>query len=182
MKKSFILMTSLILFACAPVLNRDLMKEGQLNPPLDQFRTNPDAYKGQLFILGGVIVETRFVQKGSQIEVLSVPLDSHGYLTDTEHAGGRFLAIYQREKGLLDPVVYKNGRDVTLAGVFLDVEKRKIDDMEYVYPLFEIRQVHLWEEQYDYNIYPYYPYNYYANPYWYRPYWGPWPPPPGWWW
>ena len=78
--------------------------------------------------------------------------------------------------------MYKKGRDITLAGIFLESRKGKIDDMEYVYPVFEIRQIYLWDEQpnYNYNLYPY-PYGYYANPYWYHPYWGPWPPPPGWW-
>lgn len=182
MKKFIVLALSLLTFACAPVLNRDLMKEGSSNPSLSELRANPEAYKGKLFILGGEIVETRFVQDGSQVEVFSIPVDSRGYLRDTDSSKGRFLAVYPRDKGLLDPVVYKKGRGVTLAGVFLETRKSKIDEMEYLYPVFEIRQIYLWDEQWDYAGYPYYP-NYYANPYWYNPYWGPWgPPPPGWWW
>lgn len=186
MKKiSFLItaMASLILFSCAPVLNRQIMKEGERNVSLDEIRSNPDPYLGKLFILGGIIVETRFTQQGSQIEVLSVPVDSYGYLKEAERTMGRFLVIYPREKGLLDPVVYKKGRTVTLAGSFLGDRKGKLDDMEYTYPVFEIRQIYLWEEPQDYRLYPYpyYPYNFYPGPYWYNPYWGPWPPPPGWW-
>ena len=181
MKKLGVALLSLILFACAPVLNRELMKQGDRNVSLDQLRGNPDAYKGRLYILGGVIVDSRFVQTGSQLEVLSMPVDSSGYLGETASSGGRFLAVYPREKGLLDPMVYKKGREVTLAGTFVEARKSKIDDMDYIYPVFEIREVHLWEEERDYSAYPYYPYNYYTNPYWYNPYWGPWPPPPGWW-
>ncbi len=181
MKKLSFGLLCLILFACAPVLNKELMKEGERNVSLDQLRANPDPYKGKLYILGGVIVETRFVQNGSQLEVLSLPVDSSGDLDDSAHGRGRFLAVYPRENGLLDPMVYKKGREVTLAGTFLEARKSKIDDMEYVYPAFEIRQVHLWEERRDY-AYPFYPYPYYSAPYWYNPYWGPWPPPPGWWW
>ncbi len=185
MKKTFLFSLCLILFACAPVLNRELMREGQRNPSLGALTANPDAYKGKLFILGGVIVETKFVQNGSQVEVLALPVDARGYLEDGERAVGRFLAIYPREKGLLDPVIFKKGRDVTLAGQFVEARKSKIDDMEYLYPVFEIRQIHLWEEQDYYAPYPfaYYPYQYYPDPYWYHPYWGPgpWPPPPGWW-
>jgi outer membrane lipoprotein len=183
MKKLVFLLLSLILFACAPVLNRELMKEGDRNVPLDQLRGNPEAYKGRLYILGGVIVDSRFIQSGSQLEVLYLPVDSSGYLTGTDRSRGRFLAVYPSEKGLLDPMVYKKGREVTLAGSFVEARKSKIDDMDYVYPVFEIREVHLWEEQRDYYAYPYYPYSYYVNPYpyWYNPYWGPWPPPPGWW-
>jgi outer membrane lipoprotein len=181
MKKQAIIVLSLILFACAPVLDRTLMKEGDRNVPLDQLRGNPEAYKGRLYVLGGVIVDAKFVSSGSQLEVLAVPVDSSGYPAETTRSGGRILALYPREKGLLDPMVYKKGREVTLAGTFVEARKGKIDDMDYVYPLFEIRDIHLWEEERDYAMYPFYPYNYYAYPSWYYPYWGPWPPPPGWW-
>ena len=177
----FIVSASLLLFSCAPVLNRTLMREGERNIAFDLLREAPDAYKGRLFILGGLIVETRFTDNGSQMEVLSVPVDSYGYLKETERSQGRFLAIYPRDKGLLDPLVYKQGREVTLAGEFLETRKGKIDDMEYVYPVFEVKQIYLWEEQKEYYAYPYNPYYYYPYPYWYNPYWGPWPPPPGWW-
>lgn len=169
---------SLLLASCAPVLDRQLMREGQRDVSFDELRSNPDAYKGRLYILGGLIAETRFMEQGSQLEVLAVPVDSFGYLKEHERSNGRFLAVLSKSKALLDPLVYKKGREVALAGEFLEIRKGKIDEMAYEYPVFEIRQIHLFEEQQYYNMYayPYYPY-----PYWYSPYWGPWPPPPGWW-
>ncbi len=175
---------SLLTVSCAPVLDRQLMEEGQRNVSFDELRANPDVYTGKLYILGGLIVETRFTEPGSQLEVLAVPVDSHGYLEESERSGGRFLAFYPKDKALLDPVIYKKGREIALAGVFREIRKGKLDDMEYDYPVFEIRQIHLFEDQtqYYYNRYPYpYYYPYYPYPYWYNPYWGPWPPPPGWW-
>ena len=172
---------SLLLVSCAPVLNREFMREGQRNISFDELRANPDVYKGRLYVLGGLIAETRFTEKGSQLEVLSVPVDSSGYLMENERSNGRFLAVYPKDKGLLDPIVYKKGREVTLAGEFREIRKGRIDEMEYDYPVFEIRQIHLFEEQQYYNRYPYPYYPYYPNPYWYDPYGGPWPPPPGWW-
>ena len=173
-------MASLLFASCAPVLDRQLMREGQRNVSFDELRSNPDAYKGRLYILGGLIAEARFTEQGSQLEVLAVPVDSHGYLEEHERSSGRFLAVLSRSKALLDPIVYKRGREVTLAGEFREIWKGKIDEMEYEYPVFEIRQIHLFEEHY-YNTYPYPYYPYYPYPYWYNPYWGPWPPPPGWW-
>lgn len=183
MKKLLVIPLFLILFSCAPVLNRDLMEEAMRNVPLSQIRANPGTYKGKLFVLGGVIVETRLTEKGSLLEVLALPVDSGGRIEDTERAMGRFLALYPAEKGILDPMVYKKGRYVTLAGDFVENRTKKIDELEYVYPLFQARQVHLWEEERAYAGYPYsyYPYSYYPYPYWYHPYWSPWPPPPGWW-
>lgn len=186
MKSVLVLAATLILFSCAPVLDRELMKEGQRNVSLNELRANPDAYKGKLFILGGVIVETRLTANGSELEILSKPVDKYGVPRDTQRTMGRFLAVYPRDKGLLDPVVYKEGREVTLAGDFVDARKGKIGDYEYVYPVFEIRQIHLYEEEPNYAFYPYpYPYSYYPygfyDPYWYNPYWAPWRRPPGWW-
>lgn len=186
MKKITLLATvvlPVILFSCAPVLNRQLMKEGERNVSLGELRRNPEPNVGKLFVLGGIIVETRLTQNGSQIELLSVPVDSSGYLKESERTMGRCIIIYPRERGLLDPVVYKKGRTVTFAGTFLGNRKGKLDEMEYTYPAFEVRQIYLWEVQPDYRMYPYpyYPYNYYPGPYWYNPWWGPWPPPPGWW-
>jgi outer membrane lipoprotein len=157
MKKIFLMTAaSLILSSCAPVLDRQLMYEGVRNVPFSRLREAPNAYQGKTFILGGLIVETRFAGKGSQIEALSVPVDSYGYLKETEHSMGRFLAIYPRESGLLDPLVYNKGREITLAGEFLGIQKGKIDEMEYAYPVFEIKQIYLWEERkYYYPIYPY---------------------------
>jgi outer membrane lipoprotein len=171
-------LVSLLLSSCAPVLDRQLMREGQRNVSFDELRSNPDAYRGKLFILGGLIVETRFTEQGSQLEVLSVPVDSSGYLKESERSNGRFLAVYPKSKALLDPIIYKKRREVTLAGEFREIRKGRIDEMEYEYPVFEIRQIYLFEEQQYYNMYPY---PYYPYPYWYNPYWGPWPPPPGWW-
>ncbi len=158
---------ALLLTACAPVLNRELMREGVRDLPFKELREAPDNYKGKLFILGGLIVNSKLTATGSQIEALYVPVDSSGYLKkEGEHVNGRFLAIYPTTKGLLYPVVYRKGREITLAGEFLEARKGKIDDMEYVYPVFEIREIYLWAEP-KYNDYPYY----YDYPFLYDP-WG----------
>jgi outer membrane lipoprotein len=180
------IVAALLITACSPVLNRELMRQGTRDVPLDQLRETPDNYKGRLYILGGVIVNTRLTDTTSQIEALFYPVDSYGYLKEGERAQGRFFAVYPRSRGLLDPVVFKRGREITLAGEFLETRKGKIDEMEYAYPVFEIRQIYLWDEErykpYSPYYYPYYPYyNYpflfdpwgrpYPNPYWTLPPW-----------
>lgn len=167
---------ALLLTACAPVLSRELMREGTRDVPMDQLREAPDNYKGRLFILGGIIVNSKFAETGTQIEALYVPVDSSGDLEEGEHPGGRFLAISPKSKGLLDPVVYKKGREITLAGEFLETRKGKIDDMEYDYPVFEIKQIYLWQEP-RYYYAPYYYYPYYNYPFLYDPWGRPYPSP-----
>jgi len=192
MKRLMLVIMAALLAGCTPALDRRLMEEGAREFQLSYLVETPEAFKDKLFILGGVIAETRLVEKGSQIEALFVPVNAYGDLQDLERAQGRFLAVYPRARGLLDPLIYSKGRLVTLAGTFIEVRKGKIDELEYFYPVFEVRQVHLWEE---YSQYPYgyewgspyyYPsyYRYYRMPYsydpwYYRPYPGPyWPPPP----
>jgi len=163
----------LVLTGCAPVLDRGLMDQG--------------AREFQLFHL----VETKLTEMGSQIEVLFIPVNASGYLRDSSRYQGRFLAVYSRSKGILDPLIFKRGREITLAGDFMEVRKGKIDQMEYAYPVFEVRQIYLHEEYQNYPYaWPYYPYYYpYYSPYYYRSpfmydpwgryYPGPyWPPPP----
>jgi outer membrane lipoprotein len=187
MKRIVLLMSAImVLTACSPVLDRELMKQGLRDVPFSQLRAAPDTFKGKLFILGGIIVGARFTETGLLIEALYIPVDSSGYLEEGEHSHGRFLAFYPKSSGLLDPIVYRKGREITLAAEFLETKKGKIDDMEYIYPVFEIRQIYLWDEMRHYYNYPYYNYPYdpfYYSPFMYdrfgRPYPGPfWPPPP----
>jgi len=178
MKRFFLILcvTLLALFSCSPVLNREVMKEGVREFSLAHLRETPEAFQGKLFILGGLIVQTRLTGTGSQIEALSVPVDSYGYLRGTEYSQGRFLALYPKSKGILDPLVYKNGREITLAGEFVESRKGKIDEMEYVYPVFEIREIYLWDAKEHYGP-PYYDPFFYRSPFLYDPWGWPYPDP-----
>jgi len=175
----------LMLFSCAPVLNRTYMQEGEREVSFQTLRDNPDQYNGKLFILGGVIVRTKFTEAGSRIEAMHVPVDRYGYFEDMGRSEGRFLALSPKDVEMLDPVVYQPGRRITLAGAFVDTRKGKIDEMEYVYPVFQIKQIYLWPKErrnyppsdyYDPWFYPY-PY-YYRYPWWRYPYHAPRPAPP----
>ncbi len=160
----------LLLSACAPVLDRGLLREGGHAVSFTELRTNPDLYKGRLFIFGGVIVQAKFAGSGSQLEAMHVPVDRYGYFQDRGRSEGRFLAV--SSDSALDPLVYRRGRRVTLAAEFIGTRKGVIDEMEYLYPVFRIRQVYLWPKERRY-----YPPAYYYDP-WFYPYpyyyWDPW--------
>ncbi|MDH5203514.1 MAG: Slp family lipoprotein [Nitrospirota bacterium] len=161
----------MILFSCAPVLREEIMKIASRDVPISDMRKNPIFYSGKLFILGGLIVNTKLTERGSLIEAVYVPVDSRGYLKDVESLNGRFLAIFPKEKGILDPLIYRKGREITLAGAFIETRTGKIDEMEYTYPVFEIKELYLWEERY--YITPAYPLWYHYYPYWwYDSWWG----------
>ena len=105
------------------------------------------------------------------ISAIFVPVDSMGYLKDSGVFNSRFLAIYPKEKGFLDPLIFLQEREITVAGEFKGTRSGRIDEMEYTYPLFEIKDIYLWEERMDYYIAPpFYPLWDYPGMY-YGPWW-----------
>ncbi len=180
-----IVLLSLTIFACTPVLRKDYMETGIKNVPLSDLTQNSAQYKGKLFILGGIIVNTKVTEEGSLVEAIYLHVDARGY--PEGGSDGRYLALYPKEGGMLDPQIYRKGKRITLAAEFEDTRQGKIDDAKYVYPVFVIKDSYLWEEKaYYYQPY-YYPY-YYGDPFWWGtpyPYWWQWPygrPSPYWWW
>ena len=170
----------LLLASCAPVLGPEITKRAALRVPFPEIQKDPEPYRGKLYLLGGRIVRTRMTPQGSLIEAVHVPVDSRGYLKDLDRSRGRFLALYPREKGFLDPLVYRRDREITLAATLVGTRSGKIDGMEYVYPLFRIQEIHLWQEPQE-RVPP-------LSPFWYDPYhgwydfwwWHGYPPPPHW--
>lgn len=86
----------------------------------------------------------------------------------------------------MDPLIYKKGKTITIAGEFIGAQRGKLDEMDYTYPLLEIKDVYLWAERNASYYWPYpysYPFWYYPYSYqWYGPWWGPYPLNPYWYW
>ncbi len=169
LKKLVLAITVVILLgACAPVLREDLMRRGIFDVRLSEIKQNPEFHKGRLFILGGIIVNTTITSSGSLIEAIYVPVNSRGYLKNVEAPNVRYLALYQG-KEILDPMIFREKLEITLAGEFIGTRSGKIGEMDYIYPLFEIKELYLWEEEKDYYRMSYPPWYY---PYWrYDPWW-----------
>jgi outer membrane lipoprotein len=177
MRRFILLIIIFIIVSCAPVFNKEITENALINVPISTLKQQPMAYRDRIFILGGLIVSTKIIERGSIIEAVNIPVDSFGYLKDTRYANGRFLALLPHEKGILDPLIYKQGRYVTIAGRFIELQKGKIDELPYEYPLFEIIDIYLWEEKKEYIIVP----QYYPYPLWYDPWWRYYPYTPWWW-
>lgn len=190
MKRNYLIIVSILLslfiFSCAPVLRKDIMDAAIRDFSFPEIKQNPEMYKGKLIVLGGIIINTNVTAEGSLIESLYAPVNSRGYLRGVGTTHIRFLALFPKESGFLDPMIFKRGREITLAGEFIGIREGKIDDMEYGYPFFLIKELYLWEESKIYYV-PYYePYPYWWDrPYLWRdrPYlwWRYHAPPPYWW-
>ncbi|GBD99170.1 outer membrane protein slp precursor [bacterium BMS3Abin07] len=177
-KLLLIILISITLISCVPVIRKELLNSASREIPFSGLRINPDLYAGKLFVLGGIVVKTKVTADGSRIEAIYVPVDSNGYLQDIELPGNRFMAIYPKQQGLLDPLIYRKGRKITIAGEFTGTQTGKIGEMEYKFPVFEIKDIYLWNEKQYYIappypvLYPAYPY-WWDDPWWYRHYYQP---------
>ncbi len=179
MKRLLSIMIVLLLSGCAHVISKELRSEAVTNVQLHSLWQDPDAYKGRIFILGGSIVGVNNTKDKTVIEVVQLPIDSYGRITNTYRSEGRFLAEYQ---GYLDPSIYKKGLHITMAGEVIGSREMPLDKLQYKYPVLSIKQLYLWTPEVVVPAYPDYywgsPYPYpYPYPDWrwqyypYRPYW-----------
>jgi outer membrane lipoprotein len=154
-----------IFSSCSPISSS--LRKGanrQLNYPTAQ--ASPQQYVGQLVIWGGIIVQTTTVApQGTEVEVMATPLTSSERPVYEGYSMGRFLI---KTPQFLDPLIYSQGKRITVAGVITGQETRPLGPAQYMYIVLEPRQIHLWRNYYYYDYYGY-------NPYWdyYDGYWGP---------
>ncbi|MBI5641377.1 MAG: Slp family lipoprotein [Nitrospirae bacterium] len=173
--KRYILLIILLasLPSCAHVLSQEYVQSAVKEVGYGQIQKNPLNYQGTMFILGGTIVETINTADGAEIEVIQNPIDRYGDIIDRDISEGRFIVTTSRH---LDPLIFKKGRMLTLAGKLVGSRKGMLGDIEYNYPLFDLKESYLWKKEklyqpymYDTFFYPYtYPY-YWYDPYWHRP-------------
>lgn len=114
----------------------------------------------------GVILETRPEDGHTCFEILSRQLEKSMRPRNTDQSDGRFIACKQ---GFYDPEVFKEKREVTLTGRIIHIDKRKIGDYDYLFPIVDIEFMTLWPTR-RYRTYYYGPYRPY---YWHYPHYGP---------
>lgn len=87
---------------------------------------------------GGRIIEIRTAGDATELEILSYPLTTDGR-PDTERASnGRFIAI---RNGFVDPLVYDEGRTVTVVGRVEELRDGSIGEQSYRWPVVSVREM-----------------------------------------
>lgn len=114
----------------------------------------------------GVILDTRPEDGHTCFEILSRQLDRSMRPKNIDQSDGRFIAC---KRGFYDPEVFKKKREVTLTGHIIHVDKRKIGDYDYLFPVVDIEFMTLWPKRRD-RVHYYGPYRPY---YWRYPFYGP---------
>jgi outer membrane lipoprotein len=114
------------------------------------------------------------LKEGTRIEILQLPLDSSLKPTrDLTKSQGRFVAM---RKEFLDPATIPSGTFITVTGEVAGSVTLPLDEMEYLYPIVEIKNLRVWPavEEGPPRLHPYMVPGPYWGPYW-HPYWRPWP-------
>lgn len=159
-------------WGCASVISQDLLRQADQSVRFEDLRAEPERYEGKIVLLGGMIVSTKNQPTGTLLEIVQKPLDFEKRPSGGDTTYGRFLALHD---GYLDPAIYAEGRDVTVAGPVIGRREQPLGEITYSYPLLQAQEIHLWPVPTEDPIYPYPPGGWWGYPPWWRyPYWGPW--------
>ncbi|HIJ80162.1 MAG TPA: hypothetical protein HPP76_00470 [Desulfuromonadales bacterium] len=140
---------------CAHVMSETGLKLADRSIRYEQLKKNPDALVGKLALTGGVIVGTRSSGDMLFLEVAQLELFANGVPDESSLSGGRFLAVSSE---LLDPVIYRPGRFVTIIGEIKGRKIQKLESVDYPYPLISVKEIRLFRASEPFATYPNNPY------------------------
>lgn len=134
----------LLLSGCAHVISPAVREQATPGLTLEEVRRNPSFYNGKIAIWSGKILSGENRKDGTWFEILELPADRQGKPSDSTRSGGRFLA---KEPRFVDTALYAPNRLVTVAGTLIGTEERPVGAVPYVYPVIEVKEMHLWPEE-----------------------------------
>ncbi len=131
----------LLLTGCAAGISPHSRSMVTYTGPFSTLQKTPDAYKGQVVMLGGRIIETKASSSLSEITVLQLAIDSNGRPLNPDQSEGRFIV---QTKKLLDPAIYQKDIYLTVVGTLKGSKVGAIGGFQYAYPLVEGIEIKLW--------------------------------------
>jgi starvation-inducible outer membrane lipoprotein len=128
---------------CAAGISRQSRAKVTYTGTFSELLKTPKAYKGEVVMLGGRIIETKTSSSLSEITVLQLALDINGRPVKPDQSGGRFIV---RAKKLLDPAIFQKNMYLTLVGTLKGSKVDSIGGFQYDYPLVEPIEIKLWSK------------------------------------
>ncbi|CUS48590.1 MAG: starvation-inducible outer membrane lipoprotein Slp [Idiomarinaceae bacterium HL-53] len=161
----------MLLSGCASRLPEELRSDEKQLVSFPQLLQEPETHVGSPTRLGGLIANVQNLNESSVIEVVQFELNGYGRPHITEESPGRFRI---RVNGFIDPEIYKQGREVSVFGLFSGLEAGEIGEFDYAFPVIESEGLKLWSERTErqrvdvmfYNSYPSYRFRFWGpHPY-----------------
>jgi len=135
--KFFTLSLSVLLLAgCTSGAKLPSLK-GQLTPKA----AVANSASKQSIIWGGVIIKATNLATTTRLEVLAYPLDKQHHPKTNDDAEGRFIV---EKEGYLETADYAARRLITVHGQIKSIEKGKVGEADYDFPLVKAAEIHLW--------------------------------------
>ncbi|EMQ2875871.1 Slp family lipoprotein [Vibrio navarrensis] len=91
--------------------------------------------------LGGVIAKVDNLSDKTRVELVNLPINKQGKPDIDQEPSGRFVVYLP---GYLEPVVFSQGRLMTVVGQAGGEEQGKIGDYDYVFPVIQAYGHRLW--------------------------------------
>lgn len=140
MRKLLLIAILMVLAGCAHVVAKNLRDQADKTLSTEALFSDPDLHAGKTVIVGGVIIGTRILEAGTEIEVLEKPLDSRGRPLDTDVSRGRFIVQHPKQ---LDPAIFSPGREITVAAEVIGLDRRPLAEIEYPYVALKAKAVYI---------------------------------------
>ncbi len=116
----------------------------------------------------GVIAKVENNAKETRLEIVYFPAKSNGRPLLSDNTLGRFVAYVP---SFLDPMIYQQGKQITVLGPLAASETGMVDKFKYVYPVISQATVYLWPKQQEQSRVEIQTWPMWRDPYY--PYWGP---------
>jgi outer membrane lipoprotein len=131
--------------ACSSVVSPQI-KQSANKVTFMEIKQNPSAYKGEIVIWGGTLLDT--VRRGdtTAVVVLEVPLTMNDRPSN-QRSRGRFIAMTSED---LDRQFYSKGKQVTIAG---EVIGSRGQAGRGLVPIISIKEIHAWTAIEDRAVY-----------------------------
>ena len=167
MVRLFLLVAVLTLGACASQVPEPIQTAPAGAPPVAEVRPDPERFVGSEVRWGGTIASVENRADDTVVQIVARELSDSGKPQADDRSSGRFMAVFD---GFLDPVVYAQGRRLTVTGEIVGSRAQKVGEYEYRFPVVEVDAAYLWPQETDAGRYPRY-----YDPFWYDPWYPYWP-------
>ncbi len=135
----FIIVAGALLVACASTPPFDVKNVNTTIRPNEAI-AKLDSVRGNKVLWGGVIINSKNLEQGTQLEILAYPLNDNTRPRLDREPLGRFIIEHG---SYLETIDYAPGRELSVVGTVTGTKEAKID-ATYVYPAVTTDQIHLW--------------------------------------
>ncbi len=135
-----VLLLLLLIASCAtsPEFDSELFKQDTVP---EQAVNEIDKLRNTKVLWGGLLVSSTNLEQGTQLEVLSYPLDSNQKPDISQAPQGRFILLDDR---FLEPLDYSEGRIVTVTGELKETRSGEVGSAKYDFPVIDALEIYLW--------------------------------------